>query len=491
LAKGSAPPLNPYFPSEPLPYYWAYFTLPTLFSQLRPDLSVDRGIMLTDTGMALIFVSVGYLVVRNLGASALATTASWAVIVLASSFEGAYYLWQQSVLGRPLGDFRVTNIDAVTRWFWNLPSLDGFQRAMWWTPQHEAALTLGLLLLLTMTRAPRPHALRTGLLEGLLLGGALLLSSFNGVLLVSWYAAAHVAMLAIARGHDLAAWVVARATAAAVVVVFLAFVIALGVVQLSEGSFIYGWNRYFLRGPWTFVLLNFGPALFFAPLGIRAAIRTSTRLAGSLATLVAVSVTVFLFLELRGHENTQVSFRTGQLVWITLTILLAFAIDSWRSWSRPISATLGTLLFLCAVVAFPTVALDWYNAHDTSNVRMSPGGFPWTVHVNPDDRAAAKWIQEMLPEQAFVERRMGAGNGIAQLNPGKVEPYLDAVHAAFGKLPADQAHARLRELGVDYLYIGDVERRVHGTALARFSERPDLFKLVFRLGSVEILELRH
>jgi hypothetical protein len=509
LAKGSTPPLNPYLPSEPLPYYWTYFTLPALFSRLRPELLVDRGIMLTDMGMAAIFLNVAYLAVRNIGTSALATTVAWMTIVLASSYEGAYYLWQQAIRGRALEQFRVTNVDAVTRWFWNLPSLDGFQRAMWWTPQHEAALTLSLLLLVTMLRARQPNALGTALFEGLLLGGALALSSFNGVLLVAWYALAQTGMLALAFGRDLVPWLRARLVAAATVVVFLGLVIALGIVQLVEGSFIFGWNRYFLRGPWAFVLLNFGPALFFAPLGVALALRTSTRLVVTLATLVALSVTVFLFVELRGHENTQVSFRTGQLVWIALTVLLAFAIDAWRTWSRAFAFGLSAMLVLASAAAFPTVALDWYNAHDISNVRMSPGGFPWTVHVSSDELAAATWIQESLPETAtiqtdalprarhtwalvpaFLQRRMGVGNGIAQLNPGKVAPLLDTVHAAFGKLPAEEAHTVLRDLGVDYVYIGDVERTAHGASLLKFSQRPDLFTPVFAAPSVEILEVR-
>jgi hypothetical protein len=508
LAKGATPPLNPYYPSEPLPYYWAYFTLPAVFLQLRPALSPDRGIMLTDMGTAVAFLSVGYIVVRNLGASALASSIAWATIVLASSFEGAYFLWQQMVRGRPLEQFRYTNMDAVTRWFWNLPSLDGFQRAMWWTPQHETALALSLILLLAMVRAPRPNTVGTGLLEGLLLGGAVAMSSFNGVLLVTWYAVAQAAMLALDRGRGFRAWVLARTAAAIVVIGFVGLVIGLGIVQFVEGSFILGWNRYFLRGPWAFVLLNFGPALFLAPLGVVATLRASTRLGASLAALVVVSIAVFLSVDLRGHENTQVTFRTGQLVWLCLTILLAFAIDAWRRWVRPLSVGLYAALFLGAVAAFPTVALDWYNAHDISNVAMSPGGFPWTIHLNQYDHAAARWIHESLPPDAtvqtdpaprdrytwalvpaFLERRMGTGNGIAELNPGKFTKRLDEIHKAFGKLPPDEAHRFFREIGADYLYVGDVERKVHGSALRRFGERPDQFKLVFGLGSVEIFEV--
>jgi hypothetical protein len=508
LAKGAAPPLNPYYPHEPLPYYWSYFTLPALFSQLRPALLVDRGILLTDTATALTFVSVAYLVLRNLAATPLAAALSWATIVLASSFEGVFFLWRQAARDRPFEAFRYTNMDAITRWLWNLPSLDGFHRAMWWTPQHELALALTLMLVLVMVRAPRVRPHQAGLFEGLLLGGVVATSSFNGVLIVAGYAVGQLAMLALDRGADLRAWLAARAVAALVVAGFAGLVIALGIVQFVEGSFVLGWNPHFLRGPWAFVLLNFGPALFLAPLGLAALLRSSTRLAAALAGLLAVAIGVFLLVDLHGHENTQVAFRTGQIAWLVLAVLLAFAIDTWRTWRRAAAAGLFALLALGAAAALPTVALDWYNAHDISNVAMSPGGFPWTVHVNAYDFAAAHWIQDSLPLDAtvqtdaaprgrytwalvpaFLRRRMATGNGIAELNPGKFTARLEAIHAAFGTLPAGEAHRFFREIGADYLYVGDVERRVHGMRLQKFRDDPQRFRRVFGLGSVEIFQV--
>ncbi len=508
LAKGATPPRNPFYPVEALPYYWTYFTLPGLFSHLRPELPVDPGIMLTDLTTAVIFVSVGFLVLRSLGASTTATAIAWLVILLASSFEGSYFLWQQSALGRPIDEFRVTNIDAITRWVWNLPGVDGLHRAMWWTPQHLMALTLALIVVLTTVRARRPHTAQPAVLDGLLLGGILAFSSFNGVILIAWYALMHIVAFAIDRGRNVVQWLLSRSITAVLALLFLGLTLGLGIVQLIPGSFIFGWNRYFLRGPWTFYLLSFGPALFLAPLGLLAVRRASRTLLIAIVTLIVVSTLVFLQLDLRGHENTQVTFRTGHILYLCLAVLLAFAIDAWRAWPKALAATLAIVLLAASVAATPTVALDWYNARDISNVEMNPGGFPWTVHINPDDQAAVRWIQVAMPRDAtiqadagprdrnswafipaFARRRMPVGNGIFLLNPGRHTNTFKQIHEAFATRPAEEAHAYFKTIGADYVYVGDVERNVAAGGVAKFASRPDLFERAFRRGTVEIFRI--
>lgn len=505
VAKGSSPPMNPFFPTEALPYYWTYFTLPAVFSQFRTTLPVDPGIMLTDTTMALVFVGVGFLTLRNLGASAGASAAAWLVILFASSFEGAFFIWDQFQQNLPLGEFRNWNIDAVTRWVWSLPGVDGFHRGMWWTPQHLMALTLGMFVLLSFVRSRRENAISVGVFQGLMLGAIMIVSSFNGVMLVGWYGLTQVALLALARGRDFTAWFMARSIAAVLVVLFLGLATSSGMVQSIPNAFLFGWNRFFLRGPWAFLLLSFGPALFFAPFGIGAAIRASRHLVVALGVLMLVSAVVFLQLDLRGHENTQVTFRTSQLWYICLAILLAFAIDTFRTAGTVASRVLIVLLVVASAASVPTVAMDWYNARDISNTENSPGNFPWTLHISPDDQLAAAYVHAALPIDAtvqtdalprdrntwafitaFARRRMATGNGIFTLNPTRYLPNLNEIHAAYASASAEEAHASLARLGVDYLYVGDVERRVNGDRVDKFWQRQDLFQPIFWKGSVEI-----
>jgi hypothetical protein len=509
LIKGASPPLNPFYPHEAFPYYWTSFTLPALFAKLRPDLVVDRGILLNDLFAAALFVSTGYVTVRSLGASALATTVSWIVVVAASSFEGAFYIWRQVAKGRPaLDGFRYVNIDGLTRWIWDLPPVDGLHRIMWYTPQHELAIAFAMLVLLTSVLARRPHSLARGIADGLLLGAMVAFSSFNGVLLVASYALAEVGILALDRGRDLGRWILSRGVAAVIVVAFLGLTLALGMVQHTPNALILGWNAHFLRGPFTFIVLSFGPALLFAPLGLARLTRASPRLLITLASLTLVCLVLFLFVDLRGHENTYVTFRTGQLIFVVLAILLAFAIDAWRQFPRPVAIALFAALAISSAAAVPTVAMDWSNARDIENTTMDPGGFPWTLYVSPDDQAAARWIREALPIDAliqtdpwararnewafvtvFAQRRMPTGSGIFELNPTRFQQNVNRIKIVFRSRDVDEAYGYCERMNIEYIYVGAIERSTHGPGALKFAAHPEKFQLVYRSGSVEIFKV--
>lgn len=507
LAKGAAPPINPYLPVEPLPYYWSYFTLPALLTMLRPGPLLHHAILLTDIVAASLFAGTGYLVVRSVGASALASGAAWVVVLLANSFEALAYFQRAGWAGFAGRTFRTVNVDGITRWYWSLPGVDGFQRLMWWTPQHEMAITMGLLVL-ALAVAPRDrNSLQRGAADGLLLGGALAFSSFNGGLLVLSYACFEAVGLALDRGRDFRRWMAARALAAAMVLGVLGLTLAVGMVQRTPEAFVFGWNRHFLRGPWRFLLYNFGPALFFAPLAIGlAALRG--RLGLVLGSVVVVAAAAFLGFDVRGHENTYVVFRAAQLVFLVLAVLLALAIDRWRSWPRPAAWGLTAALALASLAAFPTVALDWYNARDTSNVALNPGRFRWTIHLTPHEQVAAGWIQRELPENAviqtdarargrgtwalvpaFFRRRMGTGLALFELNPRRFDPGMNAVHEMYSMADAGQARLACLRLGIEYVYVGPVERRANREGVAKFGEHPEWFRPVFRLGEEEIFQV--
>ena len=187
------------------------------------------------------------------------------------------------------------------------------------------------LLVLVLAVAPRDrNSLERGAADGLLLGGALAFSSFNGGLLVLLYAVlrARPRSPSIAVATSGAGWPPVRWRPRSYSAV-LGLTLAVGMVQRTPNAFVFGWNRHFLRGPWRFVLYNFGPALFLAPLAIGlSALRG--RLGVVLASPVLVAAAVFLGFDVRGHENTYVVFRAAQLVFLVLAVLLALAIDRWR-----------------------------------------------------------------------------------------------------------------------------------------------------------------
>ena len=508
LEKQIVPTVNPYLSTEALPYYWTYFTFPTVFSMLQPALPVDRGLLLMALAGSALYTCVWYLVTRALGASPLAAAAAWATAIAATSYEGIAllaYLWQR---GQPLWLFRDYNVDAVTRWWWDAPSADGLHRLFWYTPQHGTAITAGLLALATFALARERNGVRRALFDGLLLGAALMCSSFNGGMLVLWYAAAETLALAGERGRDLVRWLFARAIAAAMVLTGLALLVGLGMIQHSANVAVIRWNARLLHEPVWLALVTLGAAPLVAAIGWPRLRRQAPRAFLALGVLAAICLLILMFVELKYHPNTYVPFRAFHMLYLVCGVWMAFAVDAWSGWRRPARIAMWAVTAAFVALALPTVALDWHNTRDIHNVDPNPGGFPWTVRIGPGDQAALRWIHRNLPLEAVVQtdaeargratwalipavarRRLATGLGLFEPDQTRFEPNMRRIRTLFGTLDAAEAHGYCQRLGIEYLYVGDVERAAYGEGAAKFGRHPDLFRRVFANGAVQIYQV--
>ncbi len=498
----------PIFRSSRCRTYWAYFSYPAIFKALRPNLLVDRGILHTDLAMAVVLVSVWYASLRALGASAKAAGWAWGIAILSSSFEGIEFLWLQFSRGRPLSDFRFVNIDALTRWRWDLPPVDGLHRIFWYTPQHATALTMGVVLIALVLAGRQAGPVRRGVLEALLLGAAMAFSSFIALLLVAWYAVTELTLLAMDKGRGAAGWLVGRTLAAAAVVCALALTIGLGMVQLgSAGNLYYRPNLHLAKAPVIFAVLSFGPPLLIGAMGLPAVARRRTLLIG-VVWMTVICAAVLDLVEMQGHRNSYVPFRTGQMLFVVLAICSAMAIDALANYGRAMRVAGWTLLVAMVALGMPTAALDWYNARDISNVRDTGFGFHWTTFVNDDELRAMRWLRRNVdlaqtvntdPEArgrgewalipAFGERRMGIGFGLFEPNPERFRPEMARIAEAFRTGDGDRAYAILREERVAFVFVGQPERDRYGDGVRKFNARSDRFEAVFSRGSVSIYRL--
>jgi hypothetical protein len=508
LAHGTIPPLNPFLPTEPLPYYWAYFSYPAVFKALRPTLLVDRGILQTDLAMALTLVGVWYVALRTLGASAMAAAWAWGIAIVAPSFEGIELLWLEFSRGRPLADFRFINVDGFTRWRWDLPPVDSLHRIFWYTPQHATALTMGVLLIATVIAARKAGPVRRGVLEALLLGAAMAFSSFVALLLVAWYAVTEVALLALDRGRGALSWMVGRGLAATAVLGALALTIGLGMVRLGTAANLYVKpNAHLAKGPLLFAILSFGPPLVLGLAGLLVVLR-QRRLAIGVAVMTVICVAFLQRIEMQGHLNSYVPFRTGQMLFVACAISTALLIDALRRRAPAVKVIAWSAIVVLAVSGIPTMALDWYNARDIWNDRDTGFGFRWTTYVSDDEMRAARWVRRNVdvgetvntdPEArgrgewalipAFGERRMGIGFGLFEPNPERFRPQMARVAQAFRTSDADLAYTILREERVSLVFVGQAERDRYGDGIRKFGERHDRFQAVFSRGPVAIYRL--
>jgi uncharacterized membrane protein len=161
------------------------------------------------------------------------------------------------------------------------------------------------------------------------------------------------------------------------------------------------------------------------------------------------------------------------------------------------------------IVALPTVALDWYNARDITNVDISPGGFPWTVYISPENQAALAWIETTLPADAMVqmdanargratwalipafsEHRLAVGRGIFEPNPRRFDEGAGKVSVIYHTRDPHEAYQYCEAVGIEYLYVGPEERAANGPAVDKFAADPDHFARVYDANGVAIYRVR-
>ena len=408
----------------------------------------------------------------------------------------------------PLALFRDYNVDAVTRWWWDGPSADGLHRLFWYTPQHGTAITAGLLAVATFALARDANGIRRALFDGLLLAAALMCSSFNGGMLVIWYTAAETLSLATSGGRDLVRWLIARTIPAIMVLAGLGLLVGLGMIQHSANVAVFQWNARLEREPIWLALMTLGAAPLLAVIGWPRLRRLAPRAFLALAVLAVLCLLILMFVELKYHPNTYVPFRVFHMLYLVCAVWMAFAVDAWRAWRRPARVAMWTLTAVLVVLALPTVALDWLNTRDIRNVDLNPGGFAWTVRIGPGDQAALRWIRRNLPLNAVVQtdadsrgratwalipaiarRRLATGLGLFEPDQTRFEPNIRRIRTLFRTHDAAEAHGYSRRLGIDYLYVGDVERAAYGEGAEKFARHPDLFRGVFDNGAVQIYEV--
>jgi len=159
---------------------------------------------------------------------------------------------------------------------------------------------------------------------------------------------------------------------------------------------------------------------------------------------------------------------------------------------------------LLVAAGLPTAGIDIYNTQDIFNWNEGPG-FAWTLLLSPDELAAFDWVKANTPADAvfqtdstargvedwamipaFAERRMAIGLPISMVPLQKYEQGSQHLSWLFETGSAETAHAMAVKFGIDYLWVGDVERKRHPQLLARLEANTALFQLAFRNKGVSV-----
>lgn len=497
LAKLDRPPRNPYQADDPVHYYWTYFQLPAVVSAVGPRALRDvqpvlkANAICTGVLMLAVVAAVTWSVVPNALAVLLAVT----LAAIGASAEGAYALarlWGQDT---PLAALRDINVDAISNWYFGGLRVDGIPRSMWYTPQHAMAVALGLLALPIAARAGSGARLGAICGAGLLLGASTLFNPLLG------------GMFSVIYGVGITADAVTRpggwrrlplhACAAVPVAAAIGWSALNLMFEGAGGAVQFGLRGFARNAPFLTLALSLGPLLAGACVALMPAWRLPRELWPFLAGAV-VGGAVLYGVRL-SVEESYVGFRGAQVVQAVLPSLAALAFARGLGGRRTRTLTLAGAAVLITV-GLPTTVIDTYNAQDINHRAMGPG-FRWTIPVPAAELEAFDWMQRATRPDAVVQpdpvarardtwtqiptfgrRRMSAGLPISLMNtPEYAERSGRVHHEVFATPDATAAWRTCRDMGIDYVYIGGVERGAHPVAsLEKFRHMPLLFVEAFR-----------
>ena len=502
LAKHDQPPRNPFLASQPIHYYWTYFLVP---ARIASDAHVDVQLTLKVTAFfaALLFVSAIFLAAwAALPLHPFAVAVGTALTILAPSIEGLAATVDLLRRGRPLGELRELNIDAIASWAFKGLRVDDLPRSMWYNPQHSTACALGLLALPVAIAAGARAGMQAIVLAGLALGASVAFNPFVGMMLSAVYGAG--VLLDAIRTRAEPRVVLRHAAAAVPVAIALAWCSLNQVAEGAGGALHFGPFGPARNAPVITFLLSFGPLLIAFAVGCWPSPRVP--FAPLRASLVGIGLSVFLmfFLTLT-VDLFWVGFRTGQIIFILAPAVVARAFALlWRV-RLPIIA-IGLAVVVLAL-GLPTTAIDAFNAQDVANLAMGPG-FHWTVSITPAEQEAFDWIKRNTAPDAivqaepivrgretwsliptFAERRMAAGQPIALLNVPAYATGSEQVRQIYSGEDPAAALAEAKRLHIAYLYVDTAERTAY-PAVAKFDDHPEYFKRVFRNSDVSVYAIR-
>jgi hypothetical protein len=501
LGKFSLPPRNPYLTPRRMNYYWTYFVLPSTAGQIATGGTGDVQPYLKANAMlvGLLMLAMLFGAVRSATQASAPAAVSVVIAVLAASAEGTYAIVDLLRGGRPLAQLLDTNIDAITAWAFGGLRIDNIPRSLWYTPQHTTSIALGLAGLAVAIHAGAAARLAAIGGAGLALALATTMNPLIGAVCSAIYGVV-VTVDTLGRPGALAL-LVRHGVAALLVAGAVGWGAASHVMEGAGSALDVGWRGFSRNSPLVTLLLSLGPILVPAIAGIRRTPGETVRRA-VLAGVTGIVSGLFLLYFVRISEASWVGFRAGQLLLVSIPLLLARAFE--------VLPRRGFVALAAAILAIglPTTAIDTYNAQDIGNRRQGPG-FRWTLWTTRGQNEAFAWIRRhtaptdvvqmepilrarehwtLIP--SFAARRMAAGQPISLLPMPEYQQRSEQVKIVYATADPQEAAAIARRLRIDYLYVDGDDAAAYPRGVAKFHETPKLFERVFANDSVSVYRVR-
>jgi hypothetical protein len=502
LAKGDVLPINPYFKGDPLHYYWMPHVLSAV--QYRSGVAtLDELLLIRSVAIDAVLIAFLYGMVRTFGVRPWAAAGGVAFVVLSSSFEGLYALYDFARNNAPLSAVKSLNIDAVSRWYFQGIPIDGLQRLLFYQPHHVVGYGIGLIGLIAIARRIRPVDATAFAIAGLCLGLSIAISSFAGLMLTA--SAAIFEGVSVLRRLDWRRAFVHAGAAAVPLAVATGVVLALRYVDNSGSVVELAVNPVALHDFWWVTLLSFGPVMVLCAAAVPFLWRQPRGL-GIFAALGGSCVIFYFFINVRDHQDVYVGWRVGHFLFMAATVVIGVLFERLHTLPREFGsfAWIGVVVVLMA--GLPTTAIDIYNTQDITNFSQAAAG-RWTLRLTPDDLQVFDWLKHNTepsaivqvdpaprdPEHwaylpAFGERRMAAGLPISMVPLAKYQRASAEIRTIYDEEPLS-AYEHAVRAGINYVIVGPPERAGHDGVEQRFDSIPELMPRVFRNNTISIYQV--
>jgi len=506
IAQNRFPPQNPYLRGETLHYYWLIYFFPALLTKFKyfgAEIIPQNAFIMTTILIARIFLSSLFFFLisklKNLFA------AFWATVLAFTcySYEIFYVWWDIKQKGfKAISQFLAYNVDGATRWFIGHPQIDGFYRSLIYTPQHLAALSLLILLMLLISSKKMPEV-KKAVLIGFILGLSLGYSVIIALVISVWYF--------IYAGLNLLDFINLRLKLISIIIPLSIQALFFGYFRsfeaFSPNTEIPAYHPFLpvLAKPFFFLFMNLGPLFVFMVPGIVILFFTSKRIFSMTLLACVISLAFIFFISLPNHPS-DIGLKSGLVLNLYACIGTASFLTILNKIRRKSSKyALLSLILIISIPAFGTTLIDLVNS---SNV----GYRQFTKYVTYPDMKACFWIKHHLPIACtiqryptndeslcysliptFAERTTCIGDKmhsmIFQIPKAACEKRRIEIKSIFHKKDILASQSIIEKYGIDYLYIGDRERNLFPEKIEQFSKFPIVYGsdgvLIIKVSSSE------
>lgn len=508
LAKGASPlPVNPYFAGDDLHYYWMPHMLNALQYRIASAwATLDELLLIHSVAIDLFLVAFLYGMARTFRVRAWAAAGGVVFAILASSFEGAYVLFDNSLKNVPWSALTNLNIDAISRWYFQGIPIDGLQRLLFYQPHHAAGYVIGftgLLAIATRTRARDGAAFA---IAGLCLGLATVISSFAGLMVTA--GAALYELVGLIRSRDIRRGAIHAVAAGIPLGICVALVYALRYVDTGGQVLQVGVNRLAFHDVIWVTVLSCGPILAVTLLALPL-VWSARRGVAIFGALAITSIAFYFFVNVRDHQDVYVGWRVGHFMFMSAAVIIGILLERVAETPSAMQPLQWAVIIVAFLAGLPTTIIDVYNTQDISEHGEPPY---WTMMLKPDELQAFDWIGkhtrvdatmqvDPLIRQAgakddnwayipaFAGRRMAYGLPISMVPIGKYEQASAEIQKLFDESPL-AAYERAAKSKVNYVLVGPPERAAHAGIDERLNSIPNQMPLVFKNATISIYEVR-